>query len=266
MATMDCATARAGLWPPERPKLVGDEDTEARAHVTDCTECTEFFAQDRALLDMYDRIRGEKAPIEVREKVFDALARSRWQTRGAEPEISSEKASWLARLAFPLLAAAALAVITVTNLDRSAHVEAVATPDDPSMFVEDYLRRAVGQDHIETSDPAEVVRFLQRELGLALEPLDVEGLELLRAEICLLEGQRGAMIAYKQNGAAISHYLVPRDGTEPRAPALSDQDGGPGDTQLPVVTWSTGRVEQALVGELSSDQLLKLAAYGVSQQ
>ena len=263
---MDCATARAGLWPPERPKLVGDDVAEARAHVADCAECTEFFAQDRALLDVYDRIRGEKAPIEVREKVFDALARSRWQTRGAEPEISTGKTGWRARLALPLLAAAALAVITVANLDRRAPLEVVATPDDPSMFVEDYLRRAVGHDHIETSDPAEVVRFLQRELGLSLEPLDVEGLELLGAEICLLEGQRGAMIVYQQDGAAISHYLVPRDGTEPRAPALSNQDGGPGDAQLPVVTWSTGRVEQALVGELSSDQLLKLAAYGVSQQ
>ena len=125
--------------------------------------------------------------------------------------------------------------------------------------MEDYLRRAVGQDHIETSDPDEVGRFLARELGMELGPILVEGLELESAEICLLEGRRGAMIVYKKDGASVAHYLVPREGTPARAPALTRRDGS---VDMPVVTWSSPAVEQALVGELSSEALLTIARQG----
>jgi len=135
---------------------------------------------------------------------------------------------------------------------------------DPDMFVEDYLRRAVGQDHIETTDPAEVTRFLQRELGLRIEPIRSAGLALQRAEICLLEGRRGAMIVYKQNGTEVAHYLIPREEATAREPALSGRPQiDPGD--MPVVTWATPRVEQALVGELDSERLLQMAGRGSSQ-
>ena len=131
--------------------------------------------------------------------------------------------------------------------------------------MEDYLRRAVGQDHITTSDPDEIARFLARELGIQLLPMQVPGLELEGAEICLLEGRRGAMIVYKQHGAAISHYVVPREGAQPREPALSmdccEQTSG-----MPVVTWATRQLEQALVGEISPEQLLRLASGGSGER
>ena len=67
------------------------------------------------------------------------------------------------------------------------------------------------------------------------------------------------MIRYKKDGAEVSHYLVPRDDAKPRAPAISQQAHGESSTAMPVVTWSTGRVEQALVGELGPEQLLEMA-------
>ena len=129
-----------------------------------------------------------------------------------------------------------------------------------------HLRRAVGQDHIVTDDPAEVRRFLQRELGMQLEPLHFAGMDIARAEICLLEGRRGAMIVYKKDGAEVSHYLVPREGTERRRPSISTYPGGEGEMEMPVVTWSTPRVEQALVGEVDSESLLEMARLGSSEQ
>ncbi len=267
---VDCLKARAGLWPPERPRLVGDEVAAARKHVRDCRECDEYFAQDRALLDLYDRARRAPAPLTVRERVFDALARARWETQGDEhtqrsnPQLRSTAEAVRHRLlrfgALPMAMAAVLALVLVGDFGPTRD----GAEYDPDMFVEDYLRRAVGQDHIETSDPAEVVRFLQRELGLRIEPLRSAGLDLQRAEICLLEGRRGAMIVYKQNGTEVAHYLIPREDAEARVPALS------GRTQLdpsdmPVVTWATPRVEQALVGELDSERLLQIAGQGSSQ-
>lgn len=136
-----------------------------------------------------------------------------------------------------------------------------ALPSDaPGMFVEDYLRRAVGQDHIRTSDPEEVAQFLQRELGLLLQPLAMRGLLLQGAEICLLDGRRGAMIVYRKGERTVSHYVVPRKGTPPRAPALtSTESSRTGPSTPAVVTWSTANVEQALVGGTSPEELLALA-------
>jgi anti-sigma factor RsiW len=236
--------------------LVGAEVAEARAHVADCSECAEFLDQDRALLDFYDKLRTETAPREVREKIFDTLAAARWDPRGdqrTEKDLLGSSRKRTAAWSFGV----AIALAAIGFVDFSA-----ATPPelaDGTMFVEDYLRRAVGQDHITTSDPDEIGRFLTRELGMRLRPIQLEGLVLEGAEICLLEGRRGAMIVYRKNGAMISHYLVPREGAQLREPALSMDCCG-ATSKTPVVTWSTHQLEQALVGEISPEQLLSLAA------
>lgn len=253
---MDCLEARAGLWPPEQPRLAGDEVVEARAHVAACPECAEFFEQDRALLEAYDRVRDVRAPIEVRERVFDALAHAR--AGGVTPVRTPRWRKGLARVS-PILAAAAVTSAVALWPASPSRLEVAAA--DGAMFVEDYLRRAVGQDHISTSDPDEVQRFLARELGMPVSPLALAGLELEGAEICLLEGRRGAMIVYKKDGASVSHYLVPREGTAARSPAILTQTAGTR-PDMPVVTWSTPAMEQALVGELKPEDLLTLARAG----
>ncbi len=204
------------------------------------------------LLDAYDRIRRGKAPRRVRERVFDVLARER---AGLAITTDSAVTGW--KRWAPSLAAAAVAFVALGTT-------AILTNRDPAqisgdaMFVEDYVRRAVGADHIETSDPGEVKRFLTRELGVPLAPLRHAGLELERAEICLLEGRRGAMIVYKREGEIISHYVVPRAGGDDRAPALGESlqagDGGPS-----VITWASASLEQALVSDVPSRELMELA-------
>ena len=89
------------------------------------------------------------------------------------------------------------------------------------LFVDDYLRRAVGQDNIVTSDPAEISRFLMKGLGLLITPMQIEGLRLAGAEVCFLDGRRGAMIRYRQNGHEVTHYLIPREGVAGRPPRQS---------------------------------------------
>lgn len=254
---MDCQEARKGMWPPERPRLVGQAEEDARRHIEDCAECAAYFHQDRVLLAAYDRIRQEPAPLEVRERVFDALAHARWEGKGRRASGELPTLGWRRYTPWMLAVAASLVAISVGTFDPGAP----GVAEGPEMFVEDYLRRAVGQDHIETSDPVEVRHFLERELGVQVRPIDYAGWELERAEICLLEGRRGAMIVYKKDGAAISHYMVPREATPGRDPALS-RSGESDGSDMPVVTWSTPNIEQALVGEIAPDQLLRLASSG----
>ena len=187
--------------------------------------------------------------------MFDTLAAARWAPSGDQRnEKDPLGSSWKRTAAWSLGVAVALAAIGFVDFSADAPPELA----DGTMFVEDYLRRAVGQDHITTSDPDEIARFLARELGMRLRPIQFEGLVLEGAEICLLEGRRGAMIVYKKNGAMISHYLVPREGAQPREPALSMDCCG-ATSEAPVVTWSTRQLEQALVGEISPEQLLSLS-------
>lgn len=249
---MDCFEARAALWPPERPRLADADVTGARDHTARCPECQAYFAQDRMLLDSYDRIRRARAPRSVRERVFDALAHERAGAATEELRAASpDGRPWRGRLATAAMLVAALGSVAWMTTTEGP------LPDE-AMFVEDYLRRAVGADHIESSDPAEVTRFLTRELGVAVAPIEGHGLELLRAEICLLEGRRGAMIVYKREGEVISHYMVPREGGESRSPAPGRTLEGAGGAPA-VITWASPSLEQALVGDVSTASLMGLA-------
>lgn len=257
---MDCREAREGLWPPERPRLMEGDVARAKAHVDTCPECIAYFEQDRALLEAYDRARRERAPAELRERVFDALAMSRW-TSERERDLSGKARRYL--IAGVLAVAGLVAVLALPGGDAPVAVE---RPGDNAagIFAEDFLRRAVAQDHIVTSDPNDVQRFLQRELGMHVAPLRLAGLDLERAEICLIEGRRGALIVYKRDGRAISHYLVPRSGAQAQAPTVVDFRDGPSGAPMPVVIWSSPEVEQALVGEVAAEELLRIADGGIT--
>ena len=258
---MDCQTARTGLWPPERPRLCGDDVVEARRHVDSCEECQGYFAQDRLLLDAYGRIQRTEAPRRAREAVFDALAKERrLRIAGLRAKVGGPR-MWAIQLA----AIAGLVGLAVTGarVARSpADSEIQSTP-----FIEDYLRRAVGEDQIVSSDPVEVAHFLTRELGVPLAPLEARELQVERAEICLLEGRRGAMIVYRVNGRVVNHYVLPRPEGEASSPARSSREAvgatGPGGPM--VVTWASATLEQALVGELSESELIRLATASVTR-
>ena len=254
---MNCSEARHALWPPEQPRLAETEVLEAQQHVRGCPACKSYFAQDRSLLEAYDRAGRERAPQALRERVFDALARER--TRSVVEERAERRVSrrWM------LIAAASLVGLVAGGFAVSLR----GTPDplndgglnDGGLFAEDYLRRAVAQERITSSDAGEVGRFLTRELGRPIVPLQLAGLRLASAEVCLIEGRRGAMIQYVQEGRIISHYLIPRDGTAQRdpEPASSWSTTTPGGPSL--ITWATPEIEQALVGEVSVDHLMELA-------
>lgn len=252
---MDCHAARAELWPPERPRILGDVEATARAHVSDCPACARYFAQDRSILDALHALRQERAPLEVRERVFRALAEARSGEVSAGPShrrTQTRMTPWIATGAGLVLVAGSL-LAALGNQLRSG------TADTRGVVVDDYLRRAVGEEYLDTSDPRAVTHFLERELGTVLSPLEMDGLTVERVEICLLDGIRGAMIQYRMNGERVSHYIVPTTTARRRAPAVAqDRPGSAGET-LPVVTWAVPAIEQALVGAVSSAELLALA-------
>ena len=261
---MRCREARDVLWPPELPRLLEPRVQRARSHVRACTECTLYFAQDRRMLDACHGLRSLRAPAEVRLRVLDVMATAGRRERPATATASYRGGAALrvgretSRERVRVVAALVVAVVGIggTALGfalTGARVPEATSPSPEDAFVGDYLRRAVAQDFLESSDREEIVRFLQRELGLSSGPLHAPGLVPARVEICLLEGRRGAMIVYHFEDRTVTHYLVP-DGSPPRAPRVADNRG-----ELAVVTWSSGAVEEALVGEVPVADLLAMA-------
>lgn len=247
---MDCATAREIVWPPERPQLVEGDVLAARRHLESCPKCQAFLRTDEALMRLHTQAAVEP-PSTLRERVFERLAA--WRTRrtaaGNDHESRRRRSKRIAVAAgLAILAAASIALAT----SQTEEVE----PRQPAIFVEDYIRRAVSEDRITTSDPEAVARFLARELGRPARPMTSPALVVVSAEICLLDGIRGAMIQYEHDGRIISHYLIPRPSSRAR-PATKARAEGPA-----LITWAAAAYEQALLADLPPDSLLSLARAG----
>lgn len=251
---MDCSEARRILWPPKRLRVVDDDVSAAQLHLRECECCRDYFRQDEALLDLYERVRLIRPPPSVRKRVFDTLAALR-MVQDPDPATSTMAARGVGRIGRFAAALGVVLIPLVLVLTMKAR-ETGADAAPSAAFVEDYLRRAVGQERIDSDDPKEIRRFLERELGLRIEPLSVEGFAPFHAEICLLAGRRGAMIVYRGREGDVAHYVVRKERTADRPPSIATRAAGPA---MPVVTWARDDVEQALVGEIEADILLDLA-------
>jgi len=266
---MNCAEARETLWPPEEPRIVDQRVLEAREHLEQCEGCRDHLSMDGALLHAFRSVPAVRAPAEVRERIFDALARERtaqgWASAEREERIGHRRGT-----AATFLFMAALLVLSFVSLWGLAN-RPLQDPGprgsgwsaaDGDAFVEDFLRRAVQEEHIGTSDPAEASRFLTRQLGIPLSlPMTLPGFDLSGVEICIVEGVRGAVVMYKRDGQVLYHYLVPRGRGGAQEPVLSraTPPGWSGQPYPSVVIWGSEDVQQALVSDLPPDQLMEMA-------
>ncbi|HUF68189.1 MAG TPA: hypothetical protein VMM79_05995 [Longimicrobiales bacterium] len=246
---MDCGRARQLLWPPERPRIADHDVVAAKRHVATCDACRVHFAIDGALGDLRTGLAGAVPRREVRERVFAAVARVRSVARAGRT---------VDRRSGRRVAVGALVVVAVSGLALvgSRLIDARSSTHTTAAYIEDYVRLAVREDHIVTTDAGEVRRFLLRELGTEISPLEAPGLAITGAEVCLLDGRRGAVIRYRTALGIVTYYLVPVPGIDERRPAAERASIN---TSTALVTWASAGIERALVGPLPQDSLLELA-------
>lgn len=251
----DCSEAQEALWPPERPRLMAADIEAAARHVEECESCSRVFALDRRLVPAVEALRAQTAPLELRERVFDALA----EARAARGVVAAPRTRMTPRrLAF----AAGLLVVVMAFVVGPPTVAPARTVATEALVVDDYLRRAVAADRRLTNSPGEVTAFLVRELGVRFRPLAAPGLTLEQVEICLLDGQRSGLIHYRYQGRRVFHYVVPTDQERRTEPVAAERASVGGPEGLPVVSWSTPGLDLALMGDLTSEVLLELASAG----
>lgn len=250
-----CDEARELLWPMDRPREYVDGEGEARRHLERCPGCQAFFRRDAAITRALQRSGIQvSAPQDLRERVFDALARER--ALRPPPRATSSAPAWLSGW-LPMGAAATVALLIGIGLSGT-RADGGSTGGDGAeeAYVQDFLSRAVEADVVEFPEPEAVTAFFMRELGVLVEPIALEAGRMSRAMICLIQGERAAMVEYELGERTIAHYLLPTHHWEAAgAPDVrSASEAG-----VQVVSWSDERFDHALVSDLSEEDLTALA-------
>ena len=260
---MDCRETRRVLWPADILR-VSDADVErALEHAETCEGCGKFLEQDRRVARLiHDAVPRVRTPRELRERLYTALARERAGPATARATGRRRTGRWLAVGAL-IVAGVALSATGhwLVGLGRAAPPAAA--------FAEDYLRRVVEQQELQSTDRQEIASFFAREIGVNVPPPAVPEYEVERATICLMNGRRGGVVEYRADGRQFSYYVLPlgrggaglRGGVDVR---LVASDGGwfPAvgrERGLGVATWWDGKYQHALVGNLPVGELKQLA-------
>ena len=255
VVTPTCGRTRRLLWPGAGPKAASPEVIEAQQHLEACFACQQFMRDMLALRDTtHDAAPREQAPVEVRGRLFGAIARTR---AGAQPPPSSsrQRARWLAAAAVVLLAPAGW--LTIDRVLRGADI-------DPITVIVDDHAKALSETHIASADPAEITGWLASQLYFAMYVPELPGARLRGARLCALDGRRGAVVEYDVEGVAVSYFVVPyekkREGDGTRMQFDRTRRAG-----YRVVSWREPGLLHAMVGNLPESRLAMFAKACVDQ-
>ncbi len=251
-----CGRARRLLWPDTGPRKATAEIVAAREHASRCPLCQRFLDDMCRLGErIHDAMPRPEAPVEVRDRLFRALARAR--TGGASRGTLRRHRLWAGGLAVALL-------VGGTWLRLSLLPERVTPSLDPlGAVAEDHLRsqRNTG---LASSDSLDVARWLADRLPFAIDIPIFPGAQLKGARLLLVNRQSGAVVDYLIAGHHLSYYVLP---------AI---DGGAGTTTARqihvtsragyrVAAWEDAGLTHALVAGLPGSKLVELAHYCIKQ-
>lgn len=246
---MRCEQARAILIPADEPRIADADVARALAHAETCADCHVWIEHDRGVSRLIrESLPRYRAPQAVRERVYNVLAGER-AARTAARARSLQRTRWVTASLVSL--AAAVAALWV--------LQSEPVPEPGAIFVQDYLRKMVEREAIASSDREVVAAFLSRELGAPVLPPAVPGATLNGAEICLLDGQRGALLNYTMGGRKLSYYVVPNRGERVGPTPVAETVHLASEGAVRVVVWSDSKFAHAIVGDHSLDYLLTFA-------
>lgn len=253
--TMTCGRARRLLWPDTGPRGATPDVVAAREHVSRCELCGRFLEDMRR---MSERIRRNAprpvAPVEVRDRLFKAIARAR-----TEPSRFAQT-----RLRWRLLQAlAATVLVGGTWLGyRAISGNQGGEKDVLSSIVEDRVRSQKGAG-LTSSDSLEVALWLAERLPFAVRIPIFPDARLTGARLLAVNRQSGAVVEYTIGGRLLSYYVLPaarEDGRRPpREVRLASRAG------YHLATWDDAGLTHALVATLPGPRLVELARYCIHQ-
>lgn len=278
----ECWRVRARLWPGDArtgtgPSAVGPDDAgpgdrpggddAARRHLRGCPECREWFRRDRVL---GRRVRGAglevRAPESLRSRIEAALEEERADpparafelpgAAGAAEDRGQERAGVAGSRVGGWRGMAAAAVLVLALAAGIAEQRASAASPAGALtaaMATDYVQRVEDEVRLSVTDPEAIRRFFAEHYGTPLDPRVDAGAEIQGAMICWLRKRATAMVMYRIEGIPVAHYRT----------RLAEGEEGPLRTEsragIPLARWTSDGELHALVGELPSGELRRLA-------
>lgn len=250
-----CGRARRLLWPDTGPREATAEIVAARDHVSRCLLCQRFLYDMRRLSDrIREGVTRPEAPVQVRDRLFKAIARAR--TEGDAREAVQRFRLWAVGLVVALLAGGTwLGVSLVPN-------RGTRSPDPLGAIVEDHLRsqRNTG---LASSDSLEVSRWLADRLPFAVDVPLFPDAQLRGARLLLVNRQSGAAVDYAIAGRSLSYYILPAIDSE--SSTISREIRVASLAGYHVAAWEDAGLTHALVAGLPGPKLVELAHYCIKQ-
>lgn len=251
------------LWPLDQPREHTPEVEAALRLLEEDAAVRAFFQRDAALAERLARTDlSDEAPPALVERIRAAMAEPAQSVEVIVDERFAEDSTFGKPGWRHVFAAAAAIVLLALGSVLSTVVNGTFSIED-DFFVEDFVRTASAEpiipDEGALSDPV-VVGFYERELGVPIRPVRLEDGVLTRAIVCVIEGERGAMVEYDIDGTRLAHYRIPA--SEGRVDPVDLKVTGEGGYK--VARWRDGEFTHALVADMSGPAIRDLAVYKFS--
>lgn len=199
---MHCGKARRLLWPDERPRAVTGDLARAHDHLEGCETCQAFLRNMATLRhQVRQAARPVAAPIEVRNRLYDSIARARTAT-------PPPRVRWLHWPA----AAAAVAVLAAAG--SWAVLDGSLSGDDPFADLAYGHSLALGGDGIVSADPDSVSSWLSSRVPFAARVPLFPNAKLEGAHLCMSQCRQGVVMEYQVGTGMVSYFVMPADVTE----------------------------------------------------
>ena len=250
---MNCGRARRLLWPDTGPREATPDVVAAREHAAGCEGCTQFLADmHRMAEEIGRRAPRPTAPAEVRNRLFQAIARARI------PSVGPARRSWLRP---PAIAGIVAPLVVGVSLLAYLGVRGGSPDRNDALgsIVEDRLRSQRGAG-LASSDSAQVTEWLTERLPFAVQiPIFPEA-RLTGARVLVDSRRSGAVVEYMVGERALSYYILPGDGA-----GLQDEIRLASTNGYHVASWHDSGLTHALVAALPESKLVELARYCIHQ-
>lgn len=250
---MNCGRARRLLWPDTGPREATPEVVAAREHAAGCEGCTHFLADmHRMAEEIGRRAPRPTAPAEVRNRLFQAIARARIPSGGSalSSRLRQPAIGGIVALLFAGLSLLGYLGVRGGSPDRN---------DALVSIVEDRLRSQRGAG-LASSDSAQVTEWLTERLPFAVQiPIFPEA-RLTGARVLVDSRRSGAVVEYMVGERVLSYYILPGDGA-----GLQDEIRLASTNGYRVASWHDSGLTHALVAALPGSKLVELARYCIHQ-
>lgn len=261
---MDCTSARELLHDLRRGRLDAAHAATVRSHLETCGGCRHEEAAEASLDEaLAGRLPRYPAPAALRQRVEELAAAS----RSAPLELRPRRRIPPARRLLAPAAVAAMAVLTAgVLLQQRARTRAEATGRLADEVVTDHLRLLVSAhpSDLESGLNHEVKPWFEGRLDFApVVPGDRGELRLLGGAVGYVLDRKSAVMSYALRRHRVTLLAFPAAGLSwPAAnrsvggvPAYAASRNGFG-----VVLWRAGDLAYAMVSDVNSAELEKLAA------